>query len=76
MAGATVNFLVDRPTRVERLLLFVAAPTLIVPEVYTDLAGLLVFLGVLAPQLQRVRAARARLTASAHSGRARRPASQ
>ena len=65
MAAATVNFLVARPTRVERLLLFVAAPTLIVPEVYTDLVGLLVFFGVIARQYQRVRGARVRVAASA-----------
>jgi TRAP transporter 4TM/12TM fusion protein len=58
MAAATVNFLVDRPTRMERLLLFLAAPTLIVPEVYTDIVGLLVLAGVVARQLRRTRARR------------------
>jgi len=65
MAAATVNFLVARPTRLERLLLFVAAPTLIVPELYTDLVGLLVFFGVAARQYQRVRHARVRVAAPA-----------
>jgi TRAP transporter 4TM/12TM fusion protein len=64
MAAATVNFLLDRPTRVERLLLFVAAPALIVPELYTDLVGLALLVGVVARQYGRVRAARERAVAA------------
>jgi TRAP-type uncharacterized transport system fused permease subunit len=65
MAAATVNFLVDRPTRMERLLLFLAAPTLIVPEVYTDIVGLLVLAGVVARQLRRTRARRVEVEVAA-----------
>jgi TRAP transporter 4TM/12TM fusion protein len=57
MAGAVVGFLVARTTALERALLFVAAPTLIVPELYTDLAGLLILLAVVARQVLRARAA-------------------
>jgi len=55
MAGAVVGFLAARTTRVERALLFVAAPILIVPEVYTDLAGLALLLTVVARQVVRAR---------------------
>ena len=55
MAGAVVGFLVVRTTWIERLLLFVAAPTLIVPEIYTDIVGLVVFLVVLGRQIYRAR---------------------
>jgi len=55
LAAAVVSFLVTRVTPVERALLFVAAPTLIVPELYTDLVGLLLFAGVIGRQLYRVR---------------------
>ena len=65
MAAATVNFLVDRPTRMERLLLFLAAPTLIVPEVYTDIVGLLVLAGVVVRQLRRTRARRVEVEVAA-----------
>jgi TRAP-type uncharacterized transport system fused permease subunit len=58
LAGAVVRFLVTGTTRVERALLFVAAPLLIVPEFYTDLVGLLVLLAVVVRQVTRVRAAR------------------
>jgi TRAP transporter 4TM/12TM fusion protein len=58
MAGATVSFLLDRTTRAERVLLFVAAPMLIVPEIYTDIAGLVVFGAIIARQTRRVRARR------------------
>jgi TRAP transporter 4TM/12TM fusion protein len=55
MAGAVVGFLAARTTRVERALLFVAAPMLIVPETYTDLAGLAILLTVIARQVVRAR---------------------
>ena len=58
MAGATVSFLIDRTTRAEQLLLFVAAPMLIVPEIYTDIAGLVVLGAIIARQSRRVRARR------------------
>ena len=48
----------------ERLLLFVAAPALIVPELYTDLVGLALLVGVVARQYGRVRAARERAVAA------------
>jgi TRAP transporter 4TM/12TM fusion protein len=65
MAGATVGFLIDRTTRAERLLLFVAAPLLIVPEIYTDIAGLVVLVVIVARQTRRVRARRLETAAAA-----------
>ena len=65
MAGATVSFLIDGTTRAERLLLFVAAPLLIVPEIYTDIAGLVVLVVVIARQTRRVRARRVETAAAA-----------
>ncbi|MBI2204386.1 MAG: TRAP transporter fused permease subunit [Candidatus Rokubacteria bacterium] len=59
MAGAVVGFLAARATRAERALLFVAAPALIVPETYTDAAGLAIVLGVIARQVVRARSERA-----------------
>jgi TRAP transporter 4TM/12TM fusion protein len=59
MAGAVVQYLVAPTTRLERILLFAAALTLIVPEFYTDLAGLLVLLAIVSRQVVRVRATRA-----------------
>ncbi|HVQ76230.1 MAG TPA: TRAP transporter fused permease subunit [Candidatus Binatia bacterium] len=64
MAGAVVGSLVARTTAVERVLLFAAAPVLIVPEIYTDTAGFLVFAGVIARQLVRTRAARQHMVPS------------
>ena len=58
LAGAVVRFLIVGTTRLERALLFVAAPMLIVPEFYTDIAGLLVLVAVVGRQLYRVRAGR------------------
>ena len=58
MAGAVVGFLAARTTRVERALLFVAAPMLIVHEIYTDLAGLAILLAVIARQVVRARSER------------------
>jgi TRAP transporter 4TM/12TM fusion protein len=58
MAAGVVRFLVAPTTWPERILLFVAAPTLIVPEFYTDLAGLLLLLAVVTRQVYRVRKAR------------------
>jgi TRAP transporter 4TM/12TM fusion protein len=63
-AGAIFGFLVTRATWVERGLLLLAAPLLIVPEFYTDIAGLLIVLGVVAAQAARARAARARSASS------------
>jgi TRAP-type uncharacterized transport system fused permease subunit len=65
MAGATVGFLIDRTTRAERLLLFVAAPLLIVPEIYTDIAGLVGLIVIVARQTRRVRARRLEPAAAA-----------
>jgi TRAP transporter 4TM/12TM fusion protein len=58
MAGAVVGFLAARTTWVERALLFVAAPMLIVPEIYTDLVGLAILLAVVTRQVVRARRAR------------------
>jgi TRAP transporter 4TM/12TM fusion protein len=65
MAGAVAGFLAARTTHVERALLVVAAPTLIVPEFSTDIGGLVVFAGVVARQVQRTRAERAAARAGA-----------
>jgi TRAP transporter 4TM/12TM fusion protein len=60
IAGAVFGFLVTGARRVERGLLFVAAPLLIAPEFYSDVTGLVIFLAVVGLQVARVRAARAR----------------
>jgi TRAP transporter 4TM/12TM fusion protein len=68
MAGAVVGFLAARTTWVERALLFVAAPMLIVPEFYTDLAGLAILLAVVARQVVRARSEREGRTENRSSG--------
>jgi TRAP transporter 4TM/12TM fusion protein len=59
-AGAVFGFFVTAATRVERGLLLLAAPLLIVPELYTDVTGLLIFVAVVVAKTARARAARAR----------------
>jgi len=68
MAGAVVGFLAAPTTWVERALLFVAAPMLIVPEFYTDLAGLAILLAVVARQVVRARSEREGRTENRSSG--------
>jgi TRAP transporter 4TM/12TM fusion protein len=58
MAGAVVRHLAAPTTPVERALLFLAAPMLIAPELYTDMSGLLVVAGVVVRQAARTRARR------------------
>jgi TRAP transporter 4TM/12TM fusion protein len=65
VAAAVFGYLLTRATRIERALLFAAAPMLIVPEFYTDITGLLILVATLASQAARARAARVRASPAA-----------